>query len=86
MQMKDRFERRGLLLQAINQFSSGAMRQPGNIVNRFIGIKRHALTADIGQDVNHMGLYFLQAELKYLKQADRTGTDDQSIGFNRRRR
>jgi len=71
-----------LSLQALGQFTARAARQPWNVINGFVGIQCHALTAHMRQHIHHMRLGAQQAQFEHLKQADRTGADDQRIGFN----
>ena len=77
------FERCGLLLQSVNQLTAAATRQTGYVVNRFVGVQRHALATDLGQGVDHVCLQALQAQLEHLEQTHRTRANDQGVDGER---
>ena len=78
------FEGCGLLLQAIHQFAASANWQARNVVNRFVGVERHALAAHHGEGIHHLGVDVLQAELEHLKQTHRPSAYDQGVGADGR--
>ena len=81
-QVKRRTERLCLLEKAGRQFTSCTALCTRNVVDRFVGVQLNALAAHIRQRINHMGFYLKQSELKDLKQASRTRTNDECIGLN----
>ena len=67
-------------LQPLNQLIAGAARQARDVVNGFVAVQLGALAAGVGQAVDDVAADVLQAQLKSLKQAHRTGTDHPCIG------
>ena len=67
-------------LQPLDQLVAGAARQAGDVVNGFVAVELGALAARVGQAVDDVAADVLQAQLKGLKQAHRSGTDHQDIG------
>src|SRR5687768_8729074 len=80
--MKLRLERRHLLQQRLRKAASAGNRRAGNVVNRLVAVERHALAARGGQRIDDVAGDFEQAELKGLEQPDRTGADDERVGFD----
>ena len=69
-EVKHGLERGNLLLQALDQFAPGAIRDAGNVIDGFVGIELSALATHMRQGIDHMAADALQAQLKHLKQAD----------------
>ena len=81
-EMEGRAERLDLLRQRVDQPLAGDDRIAGNVVDRLLRIELGALPADLGQDVDEMGLDVEQAELEDGEQADRAGADDDGVRLN----
>ena len=82
--MVDRLERRSLRGQAIDQFMCINAGKPRNVEDRLFRIERHALPADDSQGIERVAFQPYHAELEYLKQPHRSGTDNGDIGPVRR--
>ncbi len=72
----------GSACQRVDQPLAGDDRIAGNVVDRLLRIKLGALTADLGQDVDQVGLDIEQTELEHGEQADRAGADDDGVRLN----
>ena len=81
--MEGRAEGLDLLHQVVGQFLAGAARDGRDVINGLVRIQFYALAADGAQRIDHVRLDLEQAKLEDLEQADRAGTDDHCIGFNR---
>ena len=72
-----------LLLQFVDQLTTGAQRNGWDVVNRFVAIQLNALTAHMGQGIDDVATDVLQTELKGLEQTDGACTHNDGIGLNR---
>ena len=80
VEVEGRAEGLDLLDQVVDQTLAGDDRKTRNVVDRLFGIKLGALPADLGQDVDEMGLDVEQPELEHRKQPARTRPDDHDVG------
>ena len=81
--MKLRIERLDLRQQPVGDLLSGDNRQPGNVVDRLVGIELPALAAGLVEDVDEVRLDVDEAQLENGKEADGAGADDDGIRFDR---
>ena len=79
-----RLEGLDLLKQPLGELVPCANRQARDIVDGLVAVKGNALATRVGQHIDDVSLKLKQAELEHLKQAHRTGADDQCIGFDER--
>ena len=81
-EMKDRSKVMILLEEVFGELIGGADRNRRDVVDGLGRIKLHALAANGAQRINDVALDFKKAKLKNLEEADRTGADDDGIGFD----
>ena len=83
-EMVHRLERRGLLLQLLDQVRGIDRGIAGDVVDRLFRIERGALPAGGLQRVDDVALHFQHAAFEHREQADRAGADDRHVGDMRR--
>src|SRR5487761_1102103 len=76
-------ERFDLLQQVVDQTLRAGMGDARNIVDRLFGIQLGALTTDLVENVDQVGLHVEQAKFEYGKQADRASTNNDDVGIDR---
>ena len=81
-QVEGRRERVDLLAQVVDELLAGDHGIAGNVVYRLFRIELGALAADLGQNVDQMGLDVEQAQFEHREQADRPGADDDRVGVD----
>ena len=80
--MEARLERLDLAEQVVDEALAGDDREAGDVVDRLLRIKLGALAADLGQDVDEVGLDVEEAELEHREQADRARSHDHHVGLD----
>ena len=83
-EMVHRIERRGLLLQLLDQVGGIDRGIAGDVVDRLLGIQRGALPAGGLQRVDDVALHFQHAAFEHREQADRARADDRHVRYMRR--
>ena len=81
-EMEGRLERLDLAEQVVDEALAGDDREAGDVVDRLLRIKLGALAADLGQDIDEVGLDVEEAELEHREQADRPRSYDHHVGFD----
>ena len=82
-EVKLRIERLDLLQQPVGDLLPGDNRQPGNVVDRLVGIELPALAAGLVEDVDEVRLDVDEPQLEHGKEADGAGADDDGIRLDR---
>src|SRR5688572_4622832 len=77
-------ERRGLLLQLLDQVGGIDRGIAGDVVDRLLGVQRGALPAGGLKRVDDVALHFQHAAFEHREQADRARTDDRHVRYMRR--
>ena len=72
-----------LLQQSVDQTLRAGIGDAGNVVDRLLGIKLGALSADLVENVDELTLHVEQAKLEHGKKADRSGADNDNVSLDR---
>src|SRR6185312_12510075 len=80
--MEGRSERLDLLHQRISEPRAGDVGNPGNVVDRLLGVEFGALPARLVENVDKMRFHVEQAELEHREEPNGARADDQSVGGN----
>src|SRR5262245_65333707 len=80
--MELRAERLDLLHQRVDQALAGAHGDARDVVDRLLGIKLGALTADLVEDVDEMRLHVEEAELEHREQPAGPRPDDEHVSLD----